>query len=178
MTIKVKGRLAFPNIFEPHPNGGKFGATIIFEPGGETDLAVQAEIQKVMNEKWQGKITSPSQLRQFCYKDGSTKSQYDGFEGMKFISANLDAQPTVIDADGVTPVTKQSGKVYPGCYVVAYVEIWAQDNQYGKGVNAALRGVQFWKDGVSFGGTRPMDTSEFEALGDVEPAAPAGGMFG
>jgi hypothetical protein len=32
------------------------------------------------------------------------------------------------------------------------VELWAQDNQYGKRINASLGGVQFAKDGESFGG--------------------------
>lgn len=32
------------------------------------------------------------------------------------------------------------------------VEFWAQDNNYGKRVNATLLGVQFVRDGAAFAG--------------------------
>ena len=60
-----------------------------------------------------------------------------------------------------------------------YVELWAQDNQYGKGVNATLRGVQFYRDGQAFTGGRPLGEDEFVSFEDEAPqAAAAGGIFG
>ena len=42
----------------------------------------------------------------------------------------------------------------------AIVELWAQDNNYGKRINASLAGVQFAKDGEAFaGGTVAIGTS-------------------
>jgi hypothetical protein len=42
--------------------------------------------------------------------------------------------------------------------------VWAQDNQYGKRINAALRAVQFVKDGAPFGEGNIDVSQEFTAL--------------
>jgi hypothetical protein len=67
-----------------------------------------------------------------------------------FINARSDKRPGVVNRD-MTPLTKDDNKPYAGCYVNATVRIWGQDNQYGKRINAALRAVQFVKDGKPFG---------------------------
>ena len=82
-----------------------------------------------------------------------------------FISARSKSRPTVVDRDK-TPLTEQDGRPYGGCFVNAIVELWAQDNQFGKRINATLAGVQFLKDGDAFGGSRPADPDEFEAVDD------------
>ncbi|MEW8105028.1 MAG: ssDNA-binding protein [Candidatus Thiodiazotropha endolucinida] len=169
-TIVLKDvRLAFPHIFEPHEQSGKYNGLLILDPNTQADQLeeLKAEIMKLVKEKWGGKITSPSQLKQFCLHDGAEKAQYDGFEGKMYVSASNTAAPSVVDTDGRTPLTKAAGKPYSGCYVYGYLELWAQDNKYGKGINATLRGVQFYRDGDAFGGGRPLGVDEFEQL---EPA--------
>jgi hypothetical protein len=51
------------------------------------------------------------------------------------------------------------------------IDVWAQDNNYGKRVNASLRGVKFARDGEPFagGGAATEDDFEFEAA-DTEAA--------
>lgn len=178
MAIVLKDvRLAFPHIFEPHPESSKFNALGIFEAGSASHKELEAAIEQVMEEKWAGKVTR-DQLRQFCLHDGADKSKYDGFEDKLYVSASNDAQPTIVDRDGRTPLTKTSGKPYSGCRVVMYVDVWAQDNKYGKGVNATLRGVQFYRDDAAFTGGAPLATSEFLAFeDDDEPAAAGGSVF-
>jgi len=51
---------------------------------------------------------------------------------------------------------EENGKPYAGCYVNMSIRLWAQDNQFGKRVNAQLRAVQFVKDGEAFG-DKPVD---------------------
>ncbi|MNP74169.1 hypothetical protein D3C76_1710040 [compost metagenome] len=47
------------------------------------------------------------------------------------------------------------------------VDIWAQDNSYGKRINAQLQGIQFVKDGEAFsGGGTSADASDFEEIAD------------
>ena len=70
-------------------------------------------------------------------------------------------RPLVIDADK-SPLTEQDGKPYSGCYVNASIELWAQDNNYGKRVNASLSGVQFFRDGDAFAGGRAADVDDFD----------------
>ena len=44
-------------------------------------------------------------------------------------------------------IYEEDGVIYDGCYVTAIIGIWAQDNKFGKRINANLLGVQFKKDG-------------------------------
>lgn len=166
--LKIDGRLAFPNIFEPYSGdggAGNFGCKLV----ALSDEAV-AEIKKVagavMKEKWNGKITSVKQLAQFLLHDGEDKAQYAGFEeGRMYLSLNSKTRPPVVDRKG-NPVTKEQGVLYSGCWVRCYIEVWAQDNKNGKGINGSLLGVQFLKDDTPFAGGKPMSYDDFDALDD------------
>ena len=59
-------------------------------------------------------------------------------------------RPLVITRDK-TPITEEDNLVYGGCYVHGIVSLWAQNNGFGKRINAQLDGVQFVKDGEPFG---------------------------
>ena len=63
-----------------------------------------------------------------------------------------------------SPLTEADGVIYAGCYVNASIEFWAQDNNFGKRINAQLRGVQFNGDGDAFSAGRPADADEFEEV--------------
>jgi len=69
----------------------------------------------------------------------------------------------VVDRDR-TPLVAADGKPYAGCYVTAIVELWPQDNQYGRRINATLSGVQFERDGDAFGGSAPASADDFDDL--------------
>jgi hypothetical protein len=70
----------------------------------------------------------------------------------------------VIDRDK-SPLTAEDGKPYSGCYVNCSLELWAQDNSYGKRINAQLGGVQFFKDGDAFsGGGSAADADDFDEI--------------
>ena len=47
------------------------------------------------------------------------------------------------------------------------------DNQYGKRINATLRGVQFVSDGEPFAGGQPADADEFDILEDSDHSGTA-----
>jgi hypothetical protein len=87
------------------------------------------------------------------------------------LSANGKAGDTAEEAGPVIlldqlkqPLSVGSGKPYAGCYVNASVEVWVQDNQWGKRVNCTLRGVQFLRDGDAFGGGAPASADEFDTV--------------
>jgi hypothetical protein len=73
----------------------------------------------------------------------------------------------VIDRDK-TPLTSADGRPYAGCFVNASVELWAQDNNFGKRINASLRGVQFFKDGDAFSGGGAASDDEFDSVEDAD----------
>jgi hypothetical protein len=71
----------------------------------------------------------------------------------------------IIDKDK-SPLTEDDEKLYAGCYVNAIVELWYQNNNYGKRVNANLLGVQFFKDGEPFGDGVSASEDDFDMFDD------------
>ena len=166
-------RLAFPAVFTPQTVMGEgdpsYSAVMIIDPKGQAKVIeeLQAVMKTVAKEKWGAKadatlkaITSKGNL---CLRDGADKPDYDGFEGMMYMSARSKQRPLVLDTDK-TPLTEEDGKPYAGCYANVSVDIWAMDNQYGKRICAQLRGLQFVKDGEAFGGGGTANADEFEEL--------------
>lgn len=124
---------------------------------------IDAANEFVKKDKWKGK---PVKLLSEAYREGSEKADLDGYgDDVVFITASNEKRPNVVGRD-LTPLSMEDGKPYSGCYVNASIRLWAQDNKYGKRVNASLRTVQFFKDGEPFG-EKPADVeSEFENLGE------------
>jgi len=168
-------RLAFPNLFKPTTVNGEgepaYSASFIL-PADHPQLPVIQKAQEEVGrakwgDKWAAVKKELAAKDRNALHDGDTKSQYDGFEGNFFVSsrAKQSARPTVIDRNK-SPLTEGDGRPYAGCYVNASIELWAQDNAYGKRINAQLRGVQFYRDGDSFGGGSPASSDEFESVED------------
>ena len=165
-------RLAFPQLFTPSAfddnQEPRYQATLLIPNGDPQIEKLHAEALAVAQGKWGAKWdTIKGMVTRRYLRDGSEKPAYDGFQGHVFVSANNKKRPTVIDRDR-SPLVAQDGKPYGGCFVNASVEIWAQDNKYGKALNASLLGVQFVRDGDSFGGSRVADASEFDDLSEAE----------
>lgn len=102
-------------------------------------------------------------------RDGNRKSEYDGFEGMKFISARAtpprQAAPLIVDVQGKPLKKDEPGAPYGGARVWAQIEIWGQYGTY-KGARATILGVQMFKDADAFGGGKPADPNAFGNLSD------------
>lgn len=176
MILRLKDvRLAFSqNLFTPgamNPEDKpKYNATLLIPKGDSQIDKVEKAIEAVAAEKWANK--APAILKalrasnKVCLRDGEEKAQYDGFEGSMYVSASNKVAPLVVDKDK-SPLSEASGRPYAGCYVNASLDIWAQDNSYGKRVNATLRGVQFFRDGDAFAGGAPASEDEFDDLSDT-----------
>ena len=140
-------RLSFPSIFKKanfEGNVGKFEATFLIDKADtKTKAMLDAAIEAAIAE---AKVKVASDKR--CLKDGD-ESEYDGYEGNWSFKAANSKRPTVIDRDK-TPVVEEDEKIYAGCYVNAVVDLWIQNNKFGKRVNANLYGIQFLKDGDAF----------------------------
>lgn len=172
-------RIAFPNLFEPSTVAGegepRYSAAFILPPDHPQIKELNECIKAVATEKWKDKadavVKGLEKTDKVALHDGDTKPAYDGFAGNLFVSAaaKVSARPTVVNKDK-TPLTDRDGVVYAGCYVNASIDFWAQDNAYGKRINAQLRGVQFYRDGDAFSAGRPADSDEFE---DVSEGADA-----
>lgn len=166
-------RLAFPNLFEPSTVAGegepRYSAAFILPADHPQIKEINAKIKAVATEKWKDKgeaqIKALEKTGKVALHDGDEKPQYDGFPGNMFISASakVSARPTVIDSNKAQ-LSERDGKPYAGCFVNVSLDFWAQDNAYGKRINAQLRGVQFLRDGDAFSAGRPADSDEFEEV--------------
>ena len=164
--FKLKNvRLSFPSIFkrsEFNSEVGKFEATFLINKEQQKDLIKEIEAKIALIQKDNKAKVSPDKI---CFKDGDFVD-YDGYEGHMSIKAGANRRPTVIDRDK-TPLVEDDGKPYAGCYVNAVLELWYQDNSYGKRVNCNLLGIQFSKDGDSFGAGDTDVTDDFDDEDDM-----------
>jgi hypothetical protein len=139
----------------------------LIDPADPQIKVINNAINATATEKWGAK--APALLTQMRAADkvalhnGDLKASYDGFAGNLFVSARNPVRPTVVDKDK-TPLVEAEGKPYAGCYVHCVLELWAQDNQYGKRVNATLMGVQFAADGDSFTGGGVASDDDFDDI--------------
>lgn len=164
-------RLAFPTLFEAKTVNGEgkpaFSASFLLDPADPQLTAINQAIDTCAKAKWGAKADAILKAMRGADKvflhDGDLKENYDGFAGMLYVSSRSTTRPLVIDADK-SPLTEKDGKPYAGCYVNASIELWAQDNNYGKRINASLRGVQFLRDGDAFAGGAPASEDEFDDL--------------
>jgi hypothetical protein len=181
-------RLSFPDLFEAVQFEGKgpFSYRAAFlQPEGQTIMVQQEDkswkkstmakvILDVATAQWKGKAQAildsiKNNSQKCCWYDGSIKD-YDGYDGNYVLSATRGqdkGRPVIKDRDA-TPLESSDGKPYAGCYVNATVEIWPQDNKWGKGMRATLRGVQFVKDGDAFSAGTPLSDDEFGDIGSPE----------
>ena len=167
LKIKLSNvRLSFPSLFQPSEfNGvaGKYEATFLMDKDKDAVQikTIQKKIADLLAEK---KAKVPAD--KICLKDGEF-IDYDGYQNAMAIKGSTKRRPTVIDRDR-SPLVEADGKPYSGCYVNCILELWFQDNSYGKRVNCNLLGVQFAKDGEAFGAGATDVTNEFDAIDDFE----------
>jgi len=167
MAIKItNARLSFPSLFRKasfQGNETKYEATFIVPKQGNEKWhkAVTDEINKALVDA-KMKVGADK----LFIKDGDTLDRPE-YEGAWVIKSANSKRPTVIDRDRTT-VVEEDEKFYAGCYVNASIDIWLQNNQFGKRVNANLLGVQFIKDGESFEGDFVAKVDDFDDLGEDE----------
>jgi hypothetical protein len=160
----VNVRLSFPSLFQHAQFGGestgKYEATFVLDKVEHADLitSIKAKIAELMKTELKGKVAADK----ICLKDGDDLGRTE-FEGKYTIKASTKKRPLVIDKDK-SPLAQEDERVYAGCYVNAVVSLWAQNNNYGKRINAQLDGVQFFKDGEPFG-DGGITTDEFDVVG-------------
>lgn len=169
-VIMLKNKtLAFPALATPEkvgdgPGNPAYGARYPIDPKDPDVAALDAAILEAAREKWKDKAEEILQvlreeklvcLQKSEYRSKKTGKVYGGFEGMYALGTRSEkVKPTAVDRTGaeVTNNAEIERMFYSGCVVHAKVEIWAQDNAFGRRINATTLGVMFAGEGVHFGG--------------------------
>jgi len=157
-------RLSFPSLFRKAVFEGaetKFEATFLLDKENHADLikAIKADISNRIKNDLKGAKLSADRI---CLKDGDD-FDYAGYAGHMSLKASNAKRPMLIDRDK-SQLSEEDERFYAGCYVNAIVELWAQNNGYGKRINANLLGVQFWKDGEPFADGERASVDDFDAF--------------
>lgn len=159
-------RISFPSLFKKATyNGDETGFEGTFLINKEDQTAQVELIQNAIKDLIKTNLKGAKlQQDKICLRDGDLVD-YDGYADHFSIKASSKKRPLVIDRDKA-PLVEEDGRPYSGCYVNASVELWAQNNNYGKRINCTLLAVQFFKDGVPFGDGATGSLSDFDAFGD------------
>lgn len=193
MDIMLKDvRIAFPELFEATSFGEgdpAYSASFVLPPDLkpvklsvtpdgtklQTPITWDALLKEVANDKWKDKgigiLKKLLEDDKVAYrprpKTNSSGEVYDGFEGMHHINSRRreqDGAPRVVDINPRVVLSTKDGRPYGGSYVNVRLNIYAQDNTYGRRINATLVSVQFVRDGDAFGGGTRSTGDEYEDL--------------
>lgn len=163
-------RISFAHIFRPQQfqNGEgdpKYNATFLIpKENTKAVAAVKAALRAAAVGKWGDTLPSLKADR-ICLRDGDGEGERPEYAHCYYLPASNARRPVVVDRDR-SPLVEEDGRPYSGCYVNVVVNLWAQDNKYGKRLNASLEAVQFVRDGEAFG-RRPINPeSAFDDLGE------------
>lgn len=186
--IMLKGiTMAFPALAEPQAFGEgepAYGAKFPIAPGSEAEKLIEDAIRAEAKEAWKDKAEDIlGMLREDgklafikkVYRSKKTGEAYQGFEGKHYLSArNAKTQPSVYNQYGEEVTGKDDilRQAFSGARVNASVEVWAQDNKWGRRINCSLRGVMLTGEGENFGGgSTPASADEFSSLAKAKADA-------
>lgn len=175
-------RVCFPALFErPIIAGdeGNWGAKLLLDPAKPEDVAQIKAVLTLMKHAAQdsGKFEKMPPQDKRCLRDGNELARAE-YKDMYVVGASNDkGPPFVFNKKRQLVEDSTKNPIYSGCYADAQIQIWIQDNSYGKRINASLRGIGFVADGESFDGSFiPYDdvAQAFGATGTVTDASDMG----
>ena len=179
--ITPPARLSYPSLFKTSSfrgdDSGKYEATFIFD--ADVDLsrlkalelnALKEKFPKMSDEDIKAQVKSGAM--NWPFRKGDEKPNAPELEGKVFFKASSKERPGVVD-DRLDPIT-EPGEIYPGCWVLASVNVYAFDNR-AKGVAIGLRNVQKVRDGEPLGGGRSRPEDDFEPLDTSDISEKSGG---
>jgi hypothetical protein len=196
MKIMLKNkRQAFPALAKPQAIGDgepAYGNRLIIDPEDPDVKVLDDAILAVAKEKWKEDGAAILKMlkedKKVCFVHGPYYNKkkgvpYDGFEGKFNLAARRSGakdRPTCLDKFGkkITEPSDIDRILYSGCMVNQQVEIWAQDNNFGRRINCDILGVMFAGDGPSFGGGSAVaDADDFASMAAKPEDDPEAGDY-
>lgn len=163
--------LSFPVLFKAksfQDSKEAFSANFLIDKEDYQIEIIKKAIKDLMNTQW---TTNPNlKADKIAFKDGDDVT-YKGYSNMKYITARNERKPMLKHLD-LSNVQEEEGNLQAGDIVNVCVEFWAQDNKYGKRINANLVGVQFVKAGERFASNNNTDDVFVRIADEIDPDNP------
>lgn len=174
--IKIENvRMSYLHVDKPYAgdDGGEPKYSVVGIMPKATHKEAQAFLIEQINavckeKKWwkvedgKGRRTIPSD--KLCIKNGDDSGK-DEYANAWTLSAREKTRPILRDKTNRSVDESRINDVfYSGCWGNIVIKLWAQDNKYGKRVNANLSMVQFVKDDTAFGEGRLSDDDADDIL--------------
>jgi hypothetical protein len=155
-SVKIENvTIAYPHLWVKHAPPGtdqeKYGAEFILDPttNAKSIAALDAAFRKVATDAGKGALVD--MLKNPC-QEGDKLNLLSGSKGKNprpeivgkrvLRASDSNYAPAVVD-QRVQPIpVEQSGNVFGGCIVHAYIDLYWSNNATNPGVYAGLRGVQ------------------------------------
>lgn len=161
-NILVKNvRLSYPHLFKAwaqndfdehgNPTKKKFSGSFIMPVA--THKADILSLKKYLEEMAKEAFKQGIPAANFCLRDGNQTGREE-YAKSWYVSASQteDRAPKIVDRNkAVITEANNANRIYAGCWVNVLIRPWAQNNKYGKKVNANLLIVQRVKDDEAFG---------------------------
>ena len=179
--------MAFPALAEPQSFGEgepAYGAKFPITPNSEAHKLIEEAMLAEAKEQWKdkaadilGMLVDDGKVAfvKKTYKSKKTGEAYQGFDKHFYLSArNAKTQPSVYNQYGDTVESKGDieRQAFSGAVVNASVEIWAQDNKWGRRINCSLRGIMLTGEGENFGGgSTAASADEFASMAKAKADA-------
>lgn len=163
-------RVSFPHLDKPYAgdDGGKAKFGIVGMLSKKTHVAAKDLIVEAVNALLAANDNAKVASDKKFIRNGDDQDRPE-YEDHWTVSAREERRPAVRNQRGelVIEESKIADMIYGGCYCNILIRPWYQDGQkvgkgYGKRANAGLVGVQFLRDGESFGEGRIDDTDAWE----------------
>jgi hypothetical protein len=201
IVVFEKARLSYPSLLTAtaYQNGDKkeYKANLIFDNQDDNTKKVTVIVPKLLNAHFGANgnkilsiITDDKKLR--FYREGNKELDKD-LNPIPYLQNKLvviaktaednphefyDANGKKVEFSNTFAWQTEGRKFYGGCYANVVVQIWVQDNDYGKAIRCKLLAVQFAGDGEPLGGTATKpDVSGFfkpsgAAVAEIVPELP------
>lgn len=169
-------RCSFPHLDEPYAgkkddgSEGKPAFGIVGMLDKKTHVAVKDLIIEANNALLAANQNATVAKDKRFIRNGDDQDREE-YVGHWTVSARETKRPSVRNQRGelILEKDKIADMIYGGCYVNILIRPWYQDGQkvgkgFGKRINAGLIGVQFVRDGESFGEGRIDDSDAWDAV--------------
>jgi len=184
-------RVSFPYLAQPSEYNGKltYKLDAIFDPNTAKvfwdNLVIQANALLATEYPGQENLFTWFQMKDGNLNIAKSDPQQaikNGYAGNWYMTFNSPESVGCVKFDVAQgcDISIDPKQIYSGCYARAYIQVWLQDNSFGKRVNIKLLAVKFVNDGDSLGGSVPVNPTGCFAPGQgqlppgaqVTPGAP------